>query len=389
MRFLYFLFAILLVVVLSLPSIFAEEFCGTDSNITLINADSFDPQIAGANFLKGILKYPWPIIGSRRPTRYCYVNERARNALSCVVQEGFTVWAQEVGEKASEENGHSLAWLELFDYTDREAGRKPKYCHDSLGEWNPAVEPEALAIHLDEKTDATPMATVGYEPEDWNDAPGRHMMILPSIIGHVLGLVHEHVRYDRDEYVEYRCENVKGFGAAYLKALLDGFGLETATKELCENKLFAQRYGFVGTAYTKNDIYPRIPKILDDGEFDYHSIMLYPSNAYAGPKCQGSIDNLDACTMVALDKINGKVVSKSFIHTNMVPSEGDVAFIKQYYPWISSSSSPKQGSPAHAVPYQDAEIEDSSSVGPREVKESYVRVHRMEVSLGVITLHEL
>ena len=44
---------------------------------------------------------------------------------------------------------------------------------------------------------------------------------------------------------------------------------------------------------------------------------------------------MDICPMVGLDKINGKVVGKSWIHGNVAPSRGDVAFVKKWYPWES------------------------------------------------------
>lgn len=214
-------------------------------------------------------------------------------------------------------------------------------------------------------------------------------MLIFSKFGHVLGMVHEQVRHDRDTYIEYRCENVRGYHSAYTTALLAGEDPATIRQNLCDDFLFAAKYGFMGTAYTKNDRYKNIPFILDEGEFDYQSIMMYPSNAYSGPECQGTIDNLDKCVLVALDRVKGVVRSKSFMHTNLDPSQGDVEFVRRYYPFVEEGAveaepepEPRRGSLAEAMPSGGGEVKGEEGVEVRSNGESVVRVHRVEVFEG-------
>lgn len=151
-------------------------------------------------------------------------------------------------------------------------------------------------------------------------------------MGHVLGMVHEQTRHDRDDYVEYRCDKIKGYKNTQYDALMqDAISYADSAARLCEDKAFAQKYGFNGSAYTKNDDYGNNGQLPDDGQFDVSSIMIYPSNAFAEGGCQGTIFNLDDCVLVALVRINGNVVNKAFIPTNVFPSDGDVAFVKRYY----------------------------------------------------------
>jgi hypothetical protein len=42
---------------------------------------------------------------------------------------------------------------------------------------------------------------------------------------------------------------------------------------------------------------------------------------------------MDKCPMVGIDRVDGKVTGTSWIHGSVVPSAGDVAFVKKWYPW--------------------------------------------------------
>jgi hypothetical protein len=151
-------------------------------------------------------------------------------------------------------------------------------------------------------------------------------------------MIHEQCRNDRDTYLEYRCENIKGYGAAAYNAMM---AAEKAVESrLCEDKAFAEKYGFDGAQFTKNAGKSDIAGRLDEGPFDFGSIMMYPSNAFSNPDCKP--DNIDKCPMVQIDKVNDKVTGTSWIHTGEVPSQGDIAFVKKWYPRV-------QGEGASAV----------------------------------------
>jgi hypothetical protein len=100
---------------------------------------------------------------------------------------------------------------------------------------------------------------------------------------------------------------------------------------LCEDQAFALRYGFDGSQYIKNAGYVDFAGRFDEGKIDLGSVMMYPSNAFANPEC--SPMKMEACPLVAIDRINAKEVGTSWIYANVAPSNGDVAFVKEWYPW--------------------------------------------------------
>lgn len=179
MRFLLFRFVVLLVVASSICLFSGGDFCGTDwDNITMIDPEIFDPQMGNANLLRGALRQAWPIAKDHRIIHYCYINQQARDALGCRFRDAIDLWQNHLGGRASQGSGHSLIWMETIDVSDRN-DLKPKFCYDASGQWNPAVPPDTLAIHLHSEEPGTPAASVGYVPDHRDNTPGRHMMILP------------------------------------------------------------------------------------------------------------------------------------------------------------------------------------------------------------------
>ena len=176
-------------------------------------------------------------------------------------------------------------------------------------------------------------------------------------------MIHEQCRNDRDDYAEYRCQNVEGYDEAFGRALTAG-ELSAAT-ELCDNKKVAEKYGFDGSQFTKNhEMGEEAPGIFDEGSFDRGSVMLYPSNAFSKSECSPS--NMDACPMVAIDKVNGKETGKSWIYANVAPSNGDVAFVKKWYPWEGAKTTPKpspEPSPGIASPEIARDLLDNHALG--------------------------
>jgi hypothetical protein len=210
-------------------------------------------------------------------------------------------------------------------------------------------------------------------------------------------MVHEQCREDRDKFIEFRCEKLKGYNEAKeLASKIDFFGMWD--NKLCWDKRFAQRFGFVGSQYMLNDDNPGDPGFLDEDGFDLGSIMLYPSGAYAAdPNCYGNPPDLDACPLVKLDKVDGKVV-KYPINTNTAPSPGDVEFVERWYkppkplpPSSSQSSAQSSSQPSpqssHQVrsialilknkPLTQNQANSASSLQRRLEGSNIIRTHRI------------
>ncbi|KAF2821550.1 hypothetical protein CC86DRAFT_386491 [Ophiobolus disseminans] len=325
MRLLFFYPLLLAACLILQTSVLAERFCGTTTDGFLYDPETLDPlQIGNANMLKSFMRKAWPVVesamGSIQPIKYCFANKEASDTLKCDIGNAMTDWSKALGPPRpaeAEPVGHSVFFKQA---------RLPFEDGKSV-----------ISYCFDDGTDkgGTPSAAIGYIS---SGSPGRNRMILPEApgrekvaheIAHVLGMIHEQCRDDRDEYVEYLCKNVAGYDAAFGRAVASDD--PEAGEKLCYDKQFAERHGFDGSQFTKNHDFWDQFGMFDYGTFDLGSIMLYPSNAFFTSKCWSS--NMDACPMVGIDKLNGKVTGTSWIHGNAQPSAGDIAFVKKWYPY--------------------------------------------------------
>jgi hypothetical protein len=103
-----------------------------------------------------------------------------------------------------------------------------------------------------------------------------------------------------------------------------------AHTKLCEDYETARKYKFTGYNYVKN---PH-RKIHDDSpQLDLNSIMMYPSDGYSKGGC--SPQNKDACVLLQLIPFgnqHGQAKIPELIYWKGRPSDGDIAWLKQYYP---------------------------------------------------------
>lgn len=153
-----------------------------------------------------------------------------------------------------------------------------------------------------------------------------------------------------DNFVEFRCTKLKGFGIAILTAQSKpenkDLTIQDISTKLCTDGYFAGRNKFAAFNY--------IP-IPDDGEsakdFDVDSIsksaemildgpvrltvtaVMYGTSAFSTQDCGKA--TLEKCPLVKIKKENGVKVGVEEIRWPSGPSKGDVAFVKKYYPWKS------------------------------------------------------
>jgi hypothetical protein len=60
--------------------------------------------------------------------------------------------------------------------------------------------------------------------------------------------------------------------------------------------------------------------------------VLYPSAAFGTQDCH---QDFNQCPLLKIKKINGMNAGVESIPPPVRPSQGDVAFVKKYYPWKS------------------------------------------------------
>jgi hypothetical protein len=155
---------------------------------------------------------------------------------------------------------------------------------------------------------------------------------LPISQGHIFGLMHEHQRPDRDNYVQFNCINVIGYGQAIQRASQDGFTRD----QLCGNLNVANHYGFAASQYIK---WTNENLGVSTG-FDYNSIMNYPSWVASNPDLisldPGNTDYYPMAKLINRQKHFFQLPAKDF-----TISELDAAAIKSMYPWTSGGGSAK------------------------------------------------
>ncbi|KAK7184123.1 hypothetical protein DPSP01_001238 [Paraphaeosphaeria sporulosa] len=255
---------------------------------------------------------PWPRrIGLREVAKgdastipYCFFNKRSYDELLGPVKEVIGLWQDALGDfkcgKAGPENRHSLAFKTLprgnpkipnpyccDGYNYSEEGNELDLRRDlRCVSWNYEYNIDRLAIHwVDEvKKGGDIVATVSYTD---GTREGRHTLFiskgnnrLPDIaheLGHVFSLAYEFSRWDRDEYILFNCNNLRGMQETVdgvLDALNHSLSGEEVWQNLCTESDCARNWVALSFGFTKGDK-------LEDGAdldapdgFDMNPIMM-------------------------------------------------------------------------------------------------------------------
>jgi len=161
-----------------------------------------------------------------------------------------------------------------------------------------------------------------------------------KVLGHTLGLFHEHQRYDAPDSIDYHCSRLRGYDQAKKFYLDEDWGEEDEFDEFaCTDQsnagtLLADLGGhdWIGDQFApyKNEGEMDQTEILIDykkvGAFDFKSIMLYGSFADAANPDEPVL------TKKGQDKAGTW-------DPNLVPSNQDIAAVKQMYPDIEPPES--------------------------------------------------
>ncbi|ORX97360.1 hypothetical protein BCR34DRAFT_607322 [Clohesyomyces aquaticus] len=277
----------------------------------------------------------WPRQGEDKLAviTYCYDDHATQARLAPVMRKAIQIWYDELGGPASKASGHGLVFKEY----GAPASKSP-WCLQNGKLWTAesGIPMDAVRVHANDRAKA--VSTVGYIEDDGAETGGRHEMrldphtavegawVFAHELGHVLGLLHEHQRVDRENYVNFKCANVQGFHETQTVSFEQNPSEDA--NSICTNYSVAQRYGFDAMQYIPEDNHFQTDA---SPTFDFNSIMLYDSKTFAELRESCNAGSTDYC--VLLKWTSPAKERLEYIDTNKVPSEGDVEFVKSFYNW--------------------------------------------------------
>ncbi|KAK5119485.1 hypothetical protein LTR85_007585 [Meristemomyces frigidus] len=311
--------------------------------------------------------YPWPVTCNRRGKdtvtvlKYCFVGQRDADNLNVLLAHAISGYAYAMYV--------STLWFQLDDHCK---GNPHVYC-DSWGIDDDTLrivdsstadpsEPETDWVNyylregwdLDNGPgDGNSLASAGYDYYSRFKA-GRHRLFfghwnkdmigneearytatatLMHELGHVIGLLHEHQRPDRDQYLQFNCHNLEGYKEAKEQLMEDvynifpkGMTYMERVNALCTTYDAAKAYLPQALDFARDDKMGVYQEQVYSRSYDYDSIMHYPSY-------MGSIGAETGTYPVLMRKDNGGPLY--FGGTPDIAefelSRGDIARIAQLY----------------------------------------------------------
>ncbi|CAN9221795.1 unnamed protein product [Alternaria alternata] len=261
---------------------------------------------------------------------YCYQTEEVKDVL---VDQQAPSYLGPAGKEA----GHAISFEEQLN-----SEGKPIYCTpDSKApdEWNSALPHATLAIYWggDEMGWS---ASVGLQPNQetpWANqlhiGDGECLHCVLHELGHVMGMVHEHQRSDRDTYIKVQYENINDFEECWERAKVKGDPKVTRS-DICDNMRYALKYDCLCGHFVKGITGNLLPLFTLD-VYDIDSVMHYPSSSGATTECPnyGSEESSNRCPIQVYIDYEDQSKGLTMLVPNLRPSDQDIKWVKHGYPY--------------------------------------------------------
>jgi len=221
------------------------------------------------------------------------------------------------------------------------------------------VDADIVEVKLHPVHGAGSWASNGYIKKENNDKAGRHYIMIqlekeePDTyhnalvaheMGHILGMVHEHQRLDRNWWIHWDCTKVYGYAAANARYAREAQEDWPSMEAICNSNWMGSRYLHwpAPAEYTqdmgKTGDKTNIPS--NPVKYDKESIMGYGSSTWSDKEDPGVTE-----APIVYWKVPGSHRLKEKPNENnavLIPniyavSDGDVEFVKSFYPWGKTS----------------------------------------------------
>ncbi|KAG9191721.1 hypothetical protein G6011_10455 [Alternaria panax] len=267
---------------------------------------------------------------------YCYHTQEARETVLPILHIAIETWMSYLGV-ASKEAGHAISFKE-HSTSDGE----PIYCtpdREKSDEWNSALPHETLAIFWGgDKMGWS--ADVGLQPSQ--ETPWENRLYVGDEncfhcaiheLGHVMGMIHEHQRSDRDTYIKVQYENIRDFEECWGRAKAKGDAKVTRSN-ICSNIRYALEYKCLCSAFIKGITGSLLPLFTLD-PYDMYSIMHYESSSGGTTQCPNyeSEESSNHCPIQVYIDYEDHDKGLTMLVPNLRPSDQDIKWVKHVYPY--------------------------------------------------------
>ncbi|KAF1837066.1 zincin [Decorospora gaudefroyi] len=274
---------------------------------------------------------PWPRMGAHGVViPYCFTQAKDRRNVRNVVENAMAKWIQYLGGPAGRESGHAIRFKERKD-----AHEKPMYCAPTnyRDGWNACLDKDTVAIEYTEGKGWGGSVGLKRNGKPWQNlvhiADGYTLLGAMHELGHVLGLVHEHDRSDRDTYIRFQYTKLADWDACWARAR-SAEGDRITPDGLCKSMYRALAYDCTCATFIKNFVEPGWP-IKPRSGYDLNSIMHYPSqNGYAKQACN---ERGEDCALKVWVDWNNHGFGTTLLNQARRPSEMDLLWVKTTYPF--------------------------------------------------------